>query len=212
MAVTDAAILEELQYAVLEPPDAGVTWTSGLWTQAEVLAYLNQQQNRMLRETLLLVGEVLIAVGIGSLAVTLPADWLRTVRVVWRGADGVVRPLFRSDSFAADQVLSNWATANGVPLVYMDEEAGTLTLHVAPASDVGGKVELTYVPLGDVLAMTPSLVNVPDECVPGLKYGVLAKMLGKEGRGRDEGRAEYAQERYDLIVEAIGLLMEGWVE
>ena len=49
MAVTDQTILSEIQRVTLEGAgDGGATWPSLMWTQAEVLGYLNQRQNRFL--------------------------------------------------------------------------------------------------------------------------------------------------------------------
>lgn len=221
--MTDADVLNEIQYCVLEPADSGATWPSGLWTSAEVLAYLQQAQDRLLRETLLLVGvNAEIPVLHGTSEVALPTDWLRTIRVVWRGDDGAVRPLERSDSFAVDSALgdSEQATLVG-PLFYMDEESGTLTLTLVPAPRVAsvnpeelqaGVVDLFFIPLGDPLGLGPDALNVPDEMGWLLKYAVLGEMLGKDGRGRDDGRAAYANERYGLGVEAVEMMMRGWVD
>lgn len=212
MSVTDADLLQEIQFAVIEPPDGGVTWPSGLWSSAEVLAYLNLRQDQLLKETLLLVGqETEITVAEGVTRLDLPFDWLRTIRVLWLGDDGTVRPLHRTDSFAADAGLSGWNTVEGLPSFYMDEEAGTLTIQIAPPPAGSGKLDLFYIPLGDPLTLAPDILNVPDECAWILKYGVLADMLGKDGEGRDVARAEYAQQRYDMGVEAVKMLMQGWV-
>lgn len=209
MSVTDADLLTEIQYAVVEPPDGGVTWPSGLWTSAEVLGYLNQRQNRALKETLLLVGLAEIPVTAGTFRPALPDDWVRTVRVIWRGTDGVIRPLNRSDSFAADAAIPDWGTELNTPLVYMDEEGATLTLQLAPAPNVNGSLDLFYVPKGDPLTLFPDILNVPDEVAAGLKYGVLADMLSKDGRGRDDARAQYAEQRYGMYVEAVKMMMLG---
>jgi hypothetical protein len=213
VSVTGPALLEEIQYAVVEPPDLGVTWESELWDSTEVLAYANQRQNRMLRETLLLVGQAApIAVSAGTFRVTLPDDWVRTVRIVWRGSDGVTRALDRSDTFAADNALPTWMTTTGTPLVYMDEETPTLEVQLAPAPDVDGYVDLWYIPLGAELDLTadPEILTVPDEEAPSLKYGILADMLVKDGRGRDSVRAEYGQQRFQLGVDLAKIIMDGW--
>ncbi len=129
MSVLDTDLLTALQYATLNPPDDGATWLDGLWTPAEVLAYLNERQNRLLRETLLLVGQAApIAVATGVSQVTLPDDWMRTVRLIWRGTDGITRALFRSDSFAADAAVPTWETTPDTPLVYLDQEKRILSL------------------------------------------------------------------------------------
>lgn len=210
MSVTDQALLEACQIATLNPPDAGFTWPDDLWTTVEVLAYANQRQTRMMRDTLLQVGRVPLTVTAGTLRVTLPEDWVRTVRVVWRGSDGRIKPLNRSDTWAADGVVSDWATVQAAtPLVYMDEEAPTRTLQIAPAPAVNGTLDLYYIPTPSVLTLNPEILTVPDEEEPALRYGVLATMLTKDGPGRDAERAMYAEMRYQLGVDAAKLLLEG---
>jgi hypothetical protein len=211
VSVTDQALLEEVQYALVEPPDLGSTWPSGLWTQAEMLAYANQRQARLLKETLLQVGIAApIAVAAGTLRVTLPDDWIRTYRVVWRGSDGVVRALGRDDAFSADHGLPSWPLTRGTPLIYMDQETPTLTLQLAPAPDVDGLLDLYYIPLPSPLDLSPEILTVQDEFAHGLKYGVLADALGKDGRGRDVGRSTYAQQRYELGADLARLIIKGW--
>ncbi len=211
MSVTDQALLEEIQYSLVEPPDLGATWPSGLWTQAEILAYANQRQSRLLKETLLQVGIASpIAVTAGTYRIALPDDWIRTYRVVWRGSDGVTRALGRDDSFSADHGLPTWSITRGTPLVYMDQETPTLTIQIAPAPDVNGLLDLFYIPLPAVLDLSPEILTVPDELSHALKYGVLADALGKDGRGRDVGRAAYAQQRFDLAADLARLILKGW--
>ena len=58
--IADNAILEEIQYHLLEPPNLGAEWTTGLWTVAEVVGYANQRQQQFLKEAPVLFGRALI--------------------------------------------------------------------------------------------------------------------------------------------------------
>ena len=69
---------------------------------------------------------------------------------------------------------------------------------------------LLYVALGQTLANTGVAFTVPAEFVSVIKWGVLASMLGKVGRGHDRRRAEYCEERFREGVEACKLILEGW--
>ncbi len=116
----------------MEPRDFGVTWPSGLWTDIEILAYLNERQNRFLKTTLSQVGIADLVVTAGVAIVALPEDWLTTVDVYWRGTDTRWVPLERSDSFEQDHGDPTWATTRGTPAFYMDEDSPLLQIRLAP--------------------------------------------------------------------------------
>jgi hypothetical protein len=208
--ITDQALLSQIQLALVEPPDGGISWPSGLWRKEEVLSLLNQRQDRLLFDTLLQVGIANLTVTAGTSRVALPADWLHSVDLVWRGDDGVVQELVRSTTFEADQIITTWESTQSTPLVYIETEADHLQVIIAPEPDVNGTIELLYVPIGDECGGEGTLLTVPDEVRHGVKYGVLADLLSKDGRGKDPGRSQYCEQRYDLCVQACRQLLEGW--
>lgn len=211
MAITDQQVLEELQYAVHEPPDLGATWPCDLWTRDEVVAYVNQRQNRFLKETHLLVLVASIPVPLGTTRVPLPNDWVRTVRLVWRGSDGTVKEVPRADTFEADYGIPAWNVAP-MPWVqmYMEFETPTLEMRITAAS-VAGNLELDYVGLAVPFGPTPgALLTLPDDFSYVAKYGALAEMFGKDGRAADPARAQYCEMRYGLAVDTARLLLNGW--
>jgi hypothetical protein len=213
MATTDQQVLSEIQVVLLEPPDGGQAWPSGLWTRDEVVSLLAHRRNRLLKETLVLVklASPSLTVNIGDHRIALPTDWVRTVCLVWRGNDGVVRELVTSDAFESDHGLPTWeATNDTAPLVYHEWDALNLQVEIAPAPSVAGVLELLYVPTGAVLTGNNVPLDVPDDLAHVVKYGCLADQLRKEGRGQDLTRAGYCQDRFDLGVLATRLLLEGW--
>lgn len=212
MSITDQALLGEVQFAVVEPSDGGQIWPSGLWTREEVCALLTERQDQLLKQTLLLVTvSSPIAVGIGDRRLDLPADWIRTLAVIWTGNDGTIKELFRSDSFEADRALPTWQTTNATsPLVYMEFDAEALQIQIGPAPSVAGNLVLLYVAKGSPLTGSGVNLTVPDDVAHVCKYGLLAEMLSKEGRGKDPARAAYCEQRFDLGVEAVRLILKGW--
>jgi len=209
MAYTDQALMSEIQAALLEPTiDGGVTWTSTMWTQAEVLQYINQRQDRFLKESQLLISWAQIAVTAAQLRPALPVDWVATVRASWLGSGSTYVNLPRADSWSADNGLPLWATATATrPTVYMDSETPTLALQLAPAPTGPGTISLYYVSLGNTLDGSGEIFNTPDEFIPYLKYGVIADMLTKLGRLADVPRAAYCEMRFEEGVE----LARSWV-
>lgn len=215
MSTTDHQLLTDLQYALVEPPDEGANWPSGLWRREEVISGLNFAQNSFLKDTLLLVkvasGGSALPVAIGQHRVTLPTDWLRTVTVVWRGNGGTIRELQRLDAFEVDHLLTTWETTNALPFGYMDTDApATLEVQIAPAPTEAGVLELWYVPSGTTMEGNGTAILLADEFRDAVKYGTLTSLLKKDGRGRDLDRATYAASRVDFLVEAARMILEGW--
>lgn len=204
-------MLSRIQAALIEPRNGGQSFPSQLWSRDEVLAIANQRQQALLQDTLLLLGLVTITpVNIGDHRVALPSDWIRTVTVVWRGNDGTVRELMRSDSFETDHVLPNWEAVDSTPLVYHEQEAPNGFLQIAPGPDVAGSIDLLYVPQGVELTGSGELLTVPDELEHAIRYGNLADLLAKDGRGKDAARAAYCEQRYKLASDLTKIIIEGW--
>ena len=211
MSTSDQTLMSNIQVNLIEPPNGGQTYPSGLWTRDEVIAACNYRQDRLLHDTLLEVGiSALIPVIIGQHRVNLPSDWLRTVTVVWRGSNGTVRELVRSSSFEADHTITTWESANSTPLSYHEFETPNLQIQIAPAPDVAGNLELLYCPTGTELNGNGELLVVPDELEHGVRYGTLADLLSKDGRGKDPTRAQYCEDRFTLVIELTRIILDGW--
>lgn len=209
--MNDQDQMTAIQYALVEPPDGGNDWPSGLWTRDEVVSALNQRQAKLLKNTLLVVTSGSLPVVGGDHRLALPSDLLRIVSVLWLGVDGLIRELPRVDSFEADHAIPTWdAVPTTAPLVYMEYDAGTLTIQIAPAPLVAGTLAVLYVPHGTTLTGDGVALTVPDELAHAVKYGALADLLSKDGRGKDTARAEYAEQRFDLAVDLTHILLNGW--
>lgn len=213
----DQALLTELQYALLEPPDGGQTWPSEAWTRAEVLDALNDTVNALLRDTHLVVTRSEQAVTAAALGiVTLPADWLATVHLVWRTAGGVRTPLGPSDLFEADLAVPTWQDTAGTPLAYEDggsaaqSVSGSLRLQLIPRPDADGTLEIMYVARPTELQGAGATIAIPDEFLSGIKYGALGWLLRKVGRLQDPERAQYCDERFGLTKTVTEILLGGW--
>ena len=222
----DQEVLTAIQFTVVEPPNGGASWPSGLWTRDEVVGSLTQRQSLFLKNSLVVVNSVTnvtsqqdvppspnppsLQAVIGQTVITLPQDCLRIVSLVWVGANGTVRELERTDWFEADHLLPTWETTPvAAPLVYM-EDAPTRSVRIAPASTMFGVFNLLYVPSGTPLTGNGMTFTVPEECVHGIKYGTLADLFGKDGQGQDPARAAYCEQRFNLAIELARLVIRGW--
>jgi len=211
MATLDTSILSAIQYVLMEPIDGGAAFPSGLWTADEVRDRLNERQDQFLKRTGLLVGIATRPLNAGQHWFVLPSDWLSTLSAVWEGTDGVIRELIRSDSFEADHGLTDWTHTRDTPMLYMDEDSPLLTMQIAPPPQVSGRVQLLYVPQGTTLTGAGELLTVPDEFSESVaKYGTLADLFGKDGRGKNPEKAAYCEQRFALAEQVADIILRGW--
>lgn len=209
MSVTDQQVMNEIQLTMIEPPDNGATWPSGLWTQDEVIGYMNQRQNRFLKDTLVQIGIANITTQIGVGTYDLPDDWINTVRVLMIRSDNTTKELARSDTWEADHGIPTWSYVVDEPKLYYD--GGTpLTVRLMPIPEAVYTLQIHYTPLGAVLDGTGELLTLPDEMIPTIKYGALADMFSKVGRANDANRAKYCEDRFMLGVEITRMLLGGF--
>jgi len=209
--VIDQAVLELLQYALVEPPDAGASWPSGLWTRDEVITGLNTRMRQFLRDTQAIAAIASIPVVAGTNPIVVPADWIATLAGVFvLTATGVRIPLSTSDAFEVDLAVPTWEATGGTPIVVLDGDDGTLTVRLAPVPDANGTLDLLYVALPVAANGNGVTLSIPDEMLDGIRYGTLADLLGKIGRGADPMRAQYAQERFEQTELLTEIILGGW--
>jgi hypothetical protein len=207
MSLTDQDLLLTVEQRLIE--DA--SFSSGLWTVAEVLGYANQRQTQFLKETHLVAAWADLDWTPGQPERDLPPDWIDTILARWRDtATGDYHVLPASDTFELDHVSPQTALTVGTPSAYRDGDTGTLRLAIAPPPQAAGDVELLYVAVGETLDGSGILFTVPDDFVPYVVYGVMADMLGKDGRGQDLVRARYCDLRYQEGVALSAALLDGW--
>jgi hypothetical protein len=208
----DRDLLSELQLVLIEPPDGGDTWPSGIWTRAEVLDAVSGGVRAIVRDTHLLVTRVEVAVVAGAVSVALPVDWLATGYLVWRSLTNVRSPLGPVDGFESDLALPSWESVPGTPIGYADLDRQTLTLRLVPTPAENGTLEILYVYRpAELTAITPGAqLPVAEEFTSAVKYGALAYLLRKVGRLLDSERADYCDRRYELTRVASTIILGGW--
>lgn len=206
----DQALLTELQYALVEPPDGGASWPSEIWTRQEVLDNINAGLRAILRDTQIVVQRTELSIGAGALSVALPIDWMATCLVGWRALDGTRTPLGPVDSFEADLALPSWETMPGTPVGYADLDGPSLTLRLVPTPLANGILELLYVALPPLVTGAGTPLPIPDEFASGIKYYTLSQLLSKVGRLMDPDRVVYCDKRYQITQIAAGLILGGW--
>ncbi len=210
MSVTDQQIFDNVQSLLAESIDSGATWSSGMWTVAEMLEYLNDRQQRAIAELGAVVKRTTISCNPHLLRQELPGDWIATLRLVWvRASDSRHFVLERSDLWDLDSAKSNWRVDPGIPEVYDDADQPTRTVMIVPAPSAAGTLKLTYLGLPTAFTGSGVASDLPDELAATLlPWGVVEDALSKEGRAKDP-RAAVAGAQAGLAAEAVKLLLLG---
>lgn len=189
-------LLSEIQRHMLETMiDGGVTWS--LWTQEEVLGYLNQRLVRFIMETGVLQERIVTTYANGAPEVPLPSDLVDLRRVAIVGGS----VLTRIDAFALDSSLVGWEQTSGEPYAYVEAPKEALTIQLVPSPTTSGSVEILYVKAPEAIGATCVPLPLPSSMTPFIKYGVMADMLMKQGEANDPERAEYCEGRFSEGVE-----------
>jgi hypothetical protein len=206
--MTPSEVLTEIQYGVIE----NAAFSSGLWTLAEVLTYMELRQQRFLKATRVTAAVAIIPWVPGQPEAPLPIDHIDSICARWHSfADEQWFPIPQSDAFELDHVSPDTALTVHPPQGFRLSDLETLRIALGPAPTAPGELELVYVALAEsILADTSIPFEVPDALGPYLKYGVLADMLAKEGRGQDLLRARYCEQRWEEGVALASSLLDGW--
>lgn len=209
--VTDQQVLALCQAATLETIDNGATWASGMWTQAEIVGYLNDIQRDFLSKTGI-TRAVSYFTGLANTSVyNLPANLIDLRRLAWReGTQGTnYVELARADTWEMDNGQGTWPIqAASVPSMYLTDQQPSLAVRVNPPPGDVGEAEMTFTSLGTDCDGTGIALSVPDDWTPYLWMGVLAKMFSKDGEANDPDRAAYCWSRYQEGIDLGRLLVE----
>jgi hypothetical protein len=207
MSILDTDMIAEIADQLIET--AG--FSTALWSVAEVVRACNQRQDRFLKETQLLISTATLGWTPAQPEHDLPPDWVETMVASWHdSATDAWHPLPAADAFELDHMTPDTALTVQTPQGYRASDLRTLRMVVGPPPTAPGEVELLYVALSERLTGLGIAFETPDEFVPYLKYGVLADLLGKDGRGQDLLRARYCEQRFDEGVALAQAIVDGW--
>jgi hypothetical protein len=212
VSYSDRQLLADIQRLRIEPTvDDGLSWVSGLWTLTEVLGYANQRQQNFLALSAI-TGGWFDQVAPAAEVQTLDDELVLVGHAIYEDANAVCSPLNPLSRFSADLSLGPWiGTTQLRPYGYLFEQTGTGTISLVPPPSGVGRLHLFGVVLADILDRSGVLLNVPDEWVPYVRFGILADMLGKQGEAYDAPRAEYCEQRYQEGIDAAKAVLEAMI-
>src|SRR3990167_8647027 len=191
--ITDRDIIQQVQFALLESASTQASWPgTSMFTYNDVANAVTRRRNQFLADTgcfLTHSTQVAASPPIGRQA--LSENIIAVRRAAWLGASpyGYYSTMWPSDERSLTAAGSSWNTDSGTP-----EEWSVL------ASPPGTLQMLTV----NSKALTPdsaaTVLDVPDNLTPAVKWGVLADLLSIDGPARDLSRAAFCQQRYDQYV------------
>lgn len=200
--MTDADILSQIQLALVEPADGGITVPSGLWTPAELQDALDNGKQFVRVGAVPFLTRVTLITVPNQIRYDLPQDWVATQRVVWHGANGSKMDLGRDSTWSADYMDPYWPmNAEGRPEIYNDTITPMPQLQVMPPAQDNGVLEVTYLSAGTTLT---------DLLIPIAKWRAIALLLGKDGRGQDLPRAKLANDLATQGLKVLNVFLKGW--
>lgn len=198
-AADSCHMLEEVQrHVLIEPPDQGASWD--LWSQSEVLGYLNQRLTRFIQATGCIKKRYTATHSAST--VDLPSDLLELRRVAWDGVG-----LMPSDPQSLDYGRPGWDSETGTPITYVEEPMNALQIKLVPAPSASGTLDLIYIPKPDAITSACVRLPIPNFLAFYVKWGVLADMLKKDGPANDPQRATYAEGRFSEGIELTKVLL-----
>lgn len=202
MARTVASILAEIDDMVQE--DA--TFSSGLWSMStELLQYFNDVELDFLRRTGIKKANSSVTGVIATRLYDAPASSMQLHRIAY--GNTVLHRTTREDLDLED---TGWLDWTGPPRQYYQDTLSKEQFQTdrKPTSDtINFQVVHSVEPTA--LTSTSDNLNVPDAFAMYVKYGVLEKMLSKQGEGQDLKRAVYCRQRYETGIKLAQRLLIG---
>src|ERR1700739_1968148 len=179
----------------------GPTFSSGMFTQAEMLEYLYNVENEFLLKVRPVFGNATEAIGTGpaNRYYPQPSNAIRIERVFSNG-----KAWMDTSQMSLDLDNPIWQTVSQStdPRAWFQDDINLEQWGIYPLVDIGGIVAELWCSVKETNAnfslLTPFVL--PDIFTMYLKYGVLARAFAKDGEQRDATRAKYCQSRFDFGV------------
>jgi hypothetical protein len=180
------------------------TFSSGFWTIAEIIDYINDVEKDFFDRSGCFKRQDTVGATAGDRVFLEPTDSMSIDRITFNQV-----PLHRTDRWMLDMEDRNWKNQPaGVPKQYHQDLLLTKRFEVdRDVGPVGQDFTLTYTILPTTLTTTTDPLNITPAFFHYILYGVLEKMLGKQGEGQDLGREKYCHARYEAGVAIVLTLM-----
>jgi hypothetical protein len=209
--VTDRDIIEQIQYALLEPATTQSSWPgTEMFTFADVAGAVQNRLNQFMSDTGIVVNRSVIAAAAPPISrEDLSGSTVDVRRAAWLGAspENYYRTMWREDERLLTAYDPSWNITPGIPSSYSVMGPPPLVIQIAPPPLTNGQIELLTVDSKDLApASSATVLGIPDDLSPAVKWGALADLLGIDGIARDPVRAQFCEQRYQQYVQLAKLL------
>lgn len=199
--VTNWDLVTELQYALMEPAAPGGTWTgTDQFTLAQLTSAIQRRRDQFLRETGAVVTRSVTNYPAppASGRVALDESILIVRRAAWRvTATQLLRPLARTDEWAANAYAIPWPSGANRPRAYSTTATPPLELQIIDPPQTAGDLDLLSINKGAAIdSAVEASLGIPDDWCWVVKFGALADLLQGDGLALDPARAAYCEMRW----------------
>jgi len=199
--VTNWELVTDLQFALLEPPAAGGTWTgTDQFDLAKLNAAIQRRRDQFLRETGAILTVTLNAPFVANATgrFELPEAVLNVRHADWTpDATLLALPLLRTDEWAANNFRPAWVSQTTPPRWFSVSVTPPLFLQLMPPPATNGSLSTVTINAGAALdPAVSSLIRIPDDWAWVIKWGALADLLHSDGLALDAARAQYCEARW----------------
>lgn len=178
------------------------TFSSGFWSETEVIDYINIVERNFFQLTGSVKAQTDITGTAGERLFNEPTDSMELDRITFNDI-----PLFRTNRWQLDAGNRDWKNLTGKPRQFHQDLLATKQFEFDREIVTAGTIGTTYTKLPVVRTATTDILNVPDAFCHYVLYGVLYRMLNKQGEGQDLARAQYCQMRYRAGIQIVKAMM-----
>lgn len=198
--VTDAQIYTQMQYMLLEPPTGAGTWTgTKQFNLAEFRSTLQKRRDELIQATNCNMANFTVTTTPGTRRNPFADNVLepQRMRFVPAGGFGTPNTLTREDTQAFQYFEPNYLQTDSTPQSWSVASESPLSFDVDNAPNVPGSYDIVGLQSGPSFAPpSATLLGVPDDWSPLLKWGALADLLNREPEATDRERASYCLKRF----------------
>lgn len=215
MAVTDQNLYNEIQYHLMETPNNGASFSSSLYTVAEMVARTNYRADLFNKLTGAFISkgtqDASAATKSQDISTAAP-NFIDILDVFYTPDAGTTwYNIPRGSAIEADELIRT-QTSVSIPSIWTLDVAKVLGITFFPAptfSSTNGQLTILYVRKLGTFSSTPdgSSLSIPDDFTPFIKYGALADLFGKAGETYDPMRASICESLFQMGVE----VTKGWL-
>jgi len=216
--MTDRQIINEIQYHLLETPNDGASYGSGLYTAAEVQARLQYKLYEFAKRTGYLVKRsVAISTTADRPYVDVPSDCIDIIRIAYPNSVGTMISIPLGSTMEAQTYVNDLVGTNSsvdVPYMYTTDvgvSADISRITLWPQPNASRTIDIIYIAKPTALNSTPNgtALEIPSDLCPFIKFGVLSDLFNKSGEAYDPQRAQLTAELFNLGVQVARTYISG---